>query len=474
MAGLNDLLRENGIATPAGGVSPGVSQLTQADLNVLLGRPTSKPVIVPGYLPTTTKQTPTGALVSATLNQDDQYGIALGKERTRMQQAREAYLAEQSHTRDKLATTAGDLAKQAAAAQEAFNAQWIIYQQFANAGKLAQWRPSVDINELRSKYEALKAQADAAYKAVQDFDGSYAANLEKFMSPMQKNYDDAVALAQTLRDNKTQQGKYDEAYARARAAYESAVTQHDKDQAAYDMYLAQKRQYDDDAAQRQADIAAGRYAVNPYLFMAQGASLDEIAKLKEQMDAGNLRPNMRVPDAPVAPTEVKDPGQFALTAPVHERVTGPQITNTAAADILGYKAPAAPAADAALPTVKTEPTDTSSVTSNYSTPEVTPDKPAPKVDTTPRDSSGNVDTTKVQGAGTLQQTATTVAQPTQQTATQQAEPAPALPAQTSGAVSGQENNTGQEEQTPPPVTQEKPAPFTADEEKKDEQDNVWE
>jgi hypothetical protein len=419
------------------------------------------------------------AAKTAALNTpDDQYAIALGRERTRID-TEKAAMEQKLHSQiDALQQQLADADAKRVTAQNAYDAQVILDK--TKAANPA-WRNASVSPETSAAITQAKNEADAAYAAVRsqlehfDYDGQLAA----YIDPMEKNYSDAVTTAQTLRDNSKQQGQYDKDYATARTAYDNAVTQHDKDLAAFQMYTAKKGMYDQDSANRQADIDAGRYAVNPYQFLAQGASLDEINKLRDQVNAGNLRPNMRVPDAEVAPDEVKDPGQFdTSTAPTHQQVAAPTVT-APVAQILGYKAPAPPKADDPLPVASTAATDTSSVQPGYTSPT---DKNAPKTDDKPKDASGNPvinQPAQPQGAATLQTTSTTANTSTQstpqtQTAAQAATPAPALAPQASGAVGGQSNSTGQNKTTPSATpVEDKPAPFTPDEKKKDEQDGVF-
>jgi hypothetical protein len=204
--------------------------------------------------------------------------------------------------------------------------------------------------------------------------------------------------------------------------------------------------------------------------MAQGAGINEIDELRKQVNAGNLRPNMRVPDAEVAPTEVKDPGEFKTAEPVHEHVEAPKFS-TEVSGILGYKDPTPAPADAPVAKASTAPIDTSSVKSEYVSPADKNKKPEPE-----KDANGN----PIAGAGTLQQTSTTANTSTQstpqtQTAAQAATPAPALAPQPTGSTGGQTNATGQDKTAPvtPPPAEEKPAPFTPDEKTKEEQDSVF-
>jgi hypothetical protein len=426
----------------------------------------------------------------ALANPEDQYAIALGKERTRIDTEKAALKQKQATQRVALQQALDAATAQRTKAESDINAELLALKPMMQS-----LQPQIQNSaQASASYDALMQRAkllqqglqnlDATYTAgpkaaLTDFDASSQAEYDKTIAPMEQNYSDAVTTAQTLRDNSKQQSQYDKDYATARTAYDNAVTQHDKDLAAFQMYTAKKGMYDQDSANRQADIDAGRYAVNPYQFLAQGASLDEINKLRDQVNAGNLRPNMRVPDAEVAPDEVKDPGQFdTSTAPTHQQVAAPTVT-APVAQILGYKAPAPPKADDPLPVASTAATDTSSVQPGYTSPT---DKNAPKTDDKPKDASGNPvinQPAQPQGAATLQTTSTTANTSTQstpqtQTAAQAATPAPALAPQASGAVGGQSNSTGQNKTTPSATpVEDKPAPFTPDEKKKDEQDGVF-
>jgi hypothetical protein len=474
MASFRDLLNGAGAFRVAPQSSN--SSLEEKDIRALLGdqgvpyivkkQPITKPL--PGSI---------GEKNAGLHTADDQYAVALGRERSRIDNEVGAYREQQKAKRASIAEQAEAARQKYEAAMETAHSQALVSRQVneANGGG---WHPD-------SYYfdQALAAQGVPALtqaygelsKQLTDFDAGFEQSIKDFSAPMEKNYTDAVNAAITLRDNEKKQGEFDAAYKTARSAYENAVTQHDKDLAAYQMYVAQKAQYDQDSANRTADIDAGRYAVNPYQFMAQGAGINEIEKLREQVNAGNLRPNMRVPDAEVAPTEVVDPGTFQGAAPLHQKVEAPKFsesTNT----ILGYKPPAPVADDAPLPVASTAQTDTSSVKPGYTSPE---DKNAPKTDTAPKDSSGNVIVNQPTGAATLQETSTTANTATQstpqtQTAAQAATPAPALAPQASGSVGGQGNSTGQDKTTQPePKPEDKPAPFTPDEDKKEEQDSVF-
>jgi hypothetical protein len=419
----------------------------------------------------------------------DQYAIALGRERTRIDAEAHALKQKQDAKRTELQKGLDAATAAREQAREDINAELLALKPIMQ-GLQPQIQKSA---AAKDQYDALMARAnllnqgiknlDATYtagaqSALDDFNSGAQAEYDKIIGPQEKNYTDATNLAITLRDNTKKQGEFDKAYNAARSEYENAVTQHDKDYAAFKMYQAKKAMYDQDTANRQADINAGRYAVNPYQFMAQGADLNEINALREQVNAGNLRPNMRVPDAEVAPDEVKDPGNFAGTAPVHQYVEAPKPENQAAAGILGWTAPEPPKADAPLPQASTADVDTSSVHSDYVSPA---DKAKPPE--TEKDASGNPVIKPGSAAAnpppgpsnTLQQTATgSQAQPNQQTAQQAATPAPALPAQPTGSTGGQTANTGQTQTNTPtaPTQPEKPKPFTEDVQKEDP-DHVW-
>jgi hypothetical protein len=296
---------------------------------------------------------------------------------------------------------------------------------------------------------------------------------DEFRAPMEDRYNRAMGTVSNLAANVDEQKRLDREYEEARAAYNNAVTQHDKDYAAFKMWEAKKAMYDQDSKDRQADIDAGRYAVNPYQFMAQGAGINEIDELRKQVNAGNLRPNMRVPDALVAPEEVKDPGQFQGAAPTRQYVEAPKIDEDVAT-LIGYTKPNQTTVSTEIAKPSSEPVDTSSVTSGYESPAEKEEKPKPETDASGNPVVAQPTGAQPTGAGTLQQTSNATTSPTQQTATQAATPAPALPAQPTGSVAGQGSNTGQTPETQtPPKTEEKPAPFIADEEEKDKQDSVF-
>lgn len=491
MVTLLEKLRQagGGLVTPQETVLPGrqaVTSLTPEQQAALLGKPTTDPLIVPyGGAVSKTKQTFGTA--------DDKYAQALGKERLRIDNEKRAYKEQQT-------TARATLAAQVAAAEQAYlkaldaDKQNTILMRGVTALNhkvddtgTSPWQP--DARFAAQDSDAAKqaaASLGTLNQQLHDFDTNYDSNMEKYFAPMEKNYTDAVTLATGIRDYTKQQGGYDADYAKASAAYDSAVTQHDKDRAAYDMYVAQKGQYDQDTANRQADLEAGRYAVNPYLFMAQGASLPEINALRDQVNSGNLRPNMRVPDAETAPTEVTDPGAFVDDKPVHAQAAAPVPASADAAKILNWTAPAAAAPDAALPEVSTTKTDVSSVTPGYTQPAVNPDKVAPKTDTTnttatsPNGTTTNTGTnTPAPATNTLQTTAqnasnTSTQTTPAQTAATAAAPAAALPEQTSGTVTGQSNSTGQAPNSTPAVKPEdKPEPFTPKADEKDDDANVW-
>jgi hypothetical protein len=454
---------------------PGTSYGTRAalsptEINSLLGKPA--PLIVPKQfpgLPSVPLKPGTALARGIEKTPDDAYAIALGKERARIDNEKRAWTEKQATDRAALAKQNETASTEWQAALTALNEIKNIMAGAASSG--GAWRPAHgNLEEAQARADAAEAALTAGTNQLKEFDATYDARTNAYLGPMETNYKDAVGLATTLRDNTKKQTENDAAYARAREAYESAVTQHDKDRAAYDMYKAQKGQYDQDSLNRQADIDAGRYAVNPYAFMAQGAKLNEIEELRKQVNGGNLRPNMRVPDELVAPTEVKDPGEWKTGEPVHERVQGPQGYNLAAGDILGYKAPTEkPADDPALAHVSTEKTDTTSVAPGYTAPADKAKKPEPE-----KDPSGNPVVPPT--TNNLQATAATApAAPTQQTAEQAATPAPKLPEQPSGTVGGQGASTGQAPVEDPaqPPKEEKPKPFSEDNKEQDEDKNVW-
>jgi len=331
-----------------------------------------------------------------------------------------------------------------------------------------------DEQALAEKIWGLKTDVGAM---ANNRDKDRVAAVDAFAKPLKDKYGVALSTAEKLRAQARDQAKADADYKTASSMYDNAVTQHDKDYAAFKMYQAKKAMYDQDTANRQADIDAGRYAVNPYQFMAQGANLNEINALREQVNAGNLRPNMRVPDAEVAPTEVKDPGEFARDKPQHVRVAAPEVDDDIAT-ILGYEKPGTQNVDPTLKTANTGPIDTSSVHSDYVSPADKAKPPEPEKDANgnPVIKPGSAAANPPPGpSNTLQQTATgSQAQPNQQTAQQAATPAPAMPAQPTGSTGGQTANTGQEQTNTPtaPTQPEKPKPFTEDVQKEDP-DHVW-
>jgi len=462
--------------------------LTPTEIDALLGKP--KGIILPSVggkpLPNSS-----AAKNEALKSPDDKYAIALAREKQRIDAEANALKQKQTTKRTEFQKALDAAKAQRAKAEEDINAELLVLKPLMQAlqPKLQNSAAAGDqYNALMARATALQTglkNLDATYtagaqKALDDFNGSAQAEYDRVIAPMTTRLDKATTIAQTLRDNAVKQSQFDVAYKQAKSDYDNAVTQHDKDYAAFKMWEAKKAMYDQDSANRQADIDAGRYAVNPYQFMAQGANLNEINALREQVNAGNLRPNMRVPDAQIAPEEVKDPGAFARDKPIHEQVKGPTV-DADIATILGYTEPEPRAEDPALKAPSTEKVDTSSVTSGYTSPA---DKDKPKEPE--KDSSGNPvippgTNNQPTGAGTLQETSSTAgaAQTTQQTSQQApaavaATPAPALPAQPTGAVAGQGNTTGQDPtQKPEQPPQEKPAPFTADEKKKEEQDSVF-
>lgn len=422
---------------------------------------------------------------------DDPWQKALEKERNRIAVKQQDWEAQQKPKRAALQQALDAAKAERAKAYEDAHSELIVL-----ADQMKAMQPNIGQRQVGEAYKALKARADALNGYINNLDTTFLSGpqnaLDEYTSnakveydaifgPLQKNFDDAYTLADQLRQNSTQQQGFDAAYADASTRFANAVTQHDKDQAAYDMYVAKKNMYDQDSANRKADIDAGRYAVNPYQFMAQGATLGEIEDLRSQVNSGNLRPNMRVAPELVAPEEVKAPEGFKDTAPVHERVKDP-TPSAEAAGILGWKAPdpkAAPPADPAAPTTSTTPTDTSSVTSQYKAP--TPeDKVKGTGEAAAPAAPANNSSNEPQGASTLQATSsesgaanTTQTSAAQAPAAVAAAPAPALPAQPTGAVAGQANTTGQAptEPTAPPV-EEKPKPFAEDDGTKKE-DHVW-
>jgi hypothetical protein len=452
--------------------------LTPREIETLLGKPKPlDPVRDPGPKPLPNSPR---AKAEALLPRDQQYAIAIARERARIDTEKQHFAQQQDAKRGELETAAKAASDALFAAEEAYNQQQILAAQAAANPK---WRNSIASPETTAKinaaYEAAKAGYAQAGTALQTFRDNYDQSIIDFAAPMEKTFLEATTLAQQLRDNGVKQAEFDAAFKDASSRYANAVTQQEKDQAAYDMYVAKKNMYDSDSANRQADIDAGRYAVNPYQFMAQGATLGEINDLRTKVNAGNLRPDMRVPDALVAPEEVKDPGDFKEVAPVHERVKDPTASAEAAA-ILGWKAPdpASIPADPEAPKVSSAETDTSSVVSGYKAP--TPeDKVKGTGEAAAPAAPANNTSNEPEGAANLQQTssASGSANTTQTSATQApsavaAAPAPALPAQPTGAVAGQANTTGQATTTPPPPVEEKPKPFAEDDGTKKE-DHVW-
>lgn len=476
MAGPSSLLRQLGAAPVVTGtkVAPaGTSALTPNQIKALLGQDTSAPPII-------VNQTgATGAPVKGSdadkagwlAPTDSLYAAALGRERQRLDNERKAYEAQQTKLTE-------DLKGKLAAASGALNTalehanQKILAERNRPRGPLS----ALDLNDPgwsapKDPYQdpeviAAMAAIKQTNTALAEHTNGLDERLKNFGAEGEARFNKAVGIADTLTKNAAKQKGFDTAYAKASDEYKNAVTQYDKDRAARKMYEAKKAMYDQDAANRDADIKTGKYAVNPYQFLAQGAQLNEIEELRNKVNAGNLRPDMRVPAELVAPEEVKDPGEFKTGAPVHERVADPTV-DADTAQILGYQKPPEAKQDAPAPTVSTADVDTSSVTSGYKAP-------------TPEDKlkgTGETQTAPVAqptGASTLQQTSSTSTQPSQQApAAQAATPAPALPEQPTGSVAGQTGTSGQQpEQEKPPEEDAKPKPFAADNADEDE-DNVF-
>jgi hypothetical protein len=407
------------------------------------------------------------SLKDSYLDRKDTYAKKLRAERARIEGLESDFKANLAKTDSQLLETY----KAARAHAEDLIEQW-------HAANQAGYTP-----EHSAEYDAAMAAAKSAEDNLKNWQAqgrqqSYNDFIEKQLKPAQARFVKGVALNRQVIDSFHERQRLDAEYWAARDKYNAAVTQHDKDRAAYDMYKAQKAVYDQDSLNREADIKAGRYAVNPYQFLAQGADLNEIEELRKQVNAGNLRPNMRVPGAAVAPTEVKDPGEFQEAAPEHKRSGGPTDFDPEAAALIGYTGPKTfEDDDKPLNTVSTAETDVSGVTSGYQSPSDKEKEPEPETD-----ASGNpvVAQTPAQNlpptTNNLQATSTGAqAAPTQQTATQAATPAPKLPPQESGAVAGQGNNTGQAPVADPaqPPKEQKPKPFSEDNKEQDEDKNVW-
>jgi hypothetical protein len=236
------------------------SSLETKDINALLGNKLANPFIV--------KKQPTTSLnpkVNALKTPDDQYAIALGRERSRIDNEKAHFTEQQKAKRAELAAQAEAARQKYEAAMETAHSQALVSRQVAEKNG-APWLPDSYYFEkalAAQNVPALTQTYGELSKQLGDFDTNFDQSITDFTAPMEKNYSDAVNAAVTIRDNTKKQSQFDDAYKAARSEYDNAVTQHDKDYAAYKMYQAKKSMYDQDSANRQADIDAGRYAVNP-------------------------------------------------------------------------------------------------------------------------------------------------------------------------------------------------------------------
>jgi hypothetical protein len=117
-------------------------------------------------------------------------------------------------------------------------------------------------------------------------------------------YQQAVGSVHRMKQIETGNADLDSQNATAKDKYGQQLADYDDSVKSYQDYQKQKTDYDQAAAQREADIAAGKYNVDPYRFIHQGASLPEILELRKQLNSGVAKPLMRVPTAPTAPTAV--------------------------------------------------------------------------------------------------------------------------------------------------------------------------
>lgn len=159
-------------------------------------------------------------------------------------------------------------------------------------------------------YQQQQAAAQAAAQAA--YDSDYQAwqqqqNLiDQWNAQQQADYNSQKAAIEAQN-----QAQYNN-WASARQKYLDS-------KAAFDAWSAKKQETDTYNTQLDSDIAAGKYAVDPFLYLTQGSrSLEDQRSLQKQLDSGVERPNMGVPaymaDPGAAPEVSSDPGENAPAA----------------------------------------------------------------------------------------------------------------------------------------------------------------
>lgn len=344
------------------------------------------------------------------------------------------------------------------------------------------WRHAqVSAEELAAAIAAAK-QAEAEFTAHQT---GTQGRLEALRKEQGRLYQGAEASVQDMFDVRDFNRDADASNLANKSAYEQKIKAFEEAAKGYQGYLGEKAAYEQAAAQREADLAAGKYDVDPYGFIERGASLPEILELRKQLNEGKKRPTMRVPVAPTAPKEVRDPGMRPEEAAYIEQATLKPIADDIG-KLLGYKAPE----PAKSPIKNAQKFDTKTPPPDPVVQATTPPPAAPVVEAKPVDAPKPVTpepTKPIEEAKPVaQQPMTTQMTSDQSTQTNQqpivtpqpkVEPinkATSLAQQTEGTVSGQgSSSTTKKEPAATPQNLVKPKPFTPAD-KLEEEDNLWE
>lgn len=339
------------------------------------------------------------------------------------------------------------------------------------AANPADFKDPFDVN-------AGQAQLAELQKQLADLSNGFASGRDALTKQQKEYYDRVAATVQALREHAVQQKAIDAENARRAAAYQSQVDPYNQGVGAYDKYVSDQTAWQKDADQLNADIAAGKYAVDPFAFLHGQHSVPEIEELRKQINAGNMRPNMGVPTLRAAPTAVTRPGE-APTAPQLKDNAPDVHVDDDVAKTLGYHA-TAPKPITLAQVTKTPVSEAPQPT--------TPVKAAnPEAKAKPLTNPGTVDQSVQQPPKVAtQQTAQSSPLTTQSTSQTQNAPTPAapvnpsasLPPQTAGSVAGQapanssDNSEGSKPQATPNALA-NPAPFK-DPDKDEDKDKKWE
>ena len=124
----------------------------------------------------------------------------------------------------------------------------------------------------------------------------------------------AETNAQLIAAYEAQRAAVEQANAQQQAAWQERYDAYQASVAAYNKWVEDTKAAQEFNTQRQTDLDAGKYNINPYLAMISNAgdyTLEEQASIREQLDAGNKRPIIRAPEERAitdAPTLLSDPG----------------------------------------------------------------------------------------------------------------------------------------------------------------------